>query len=259
MIKIYLIFLLVIVGFLSPSLAKSPKTSLRKAYQVSLAVAAAATIMAQQKQAEAKEEKNPEAEREANMYNTMAAAAFQAGIANYVQYKKFNSDKDESSGSIASTIDPNVSSAHQNLDSSHVKNNKRLGSRGDREGADEKSLSLGMNGLDPSQILSSNMSREDFSKFLESKDMPEMPQIDVDTDKNQDNRLSTNLNFIAYGGGGESRENPNFRSLLGGLFDQDKKANPDYVGNIPLKYLEPQEADIWKRISATTRKHLIKN
>jgi len=252
--KIYLIFLLVMVGFSSPSLAKSPKTSLRKAYQVSLAVAATATAMAQQKREEAREKKDPDAERQAHMYDTMAMAAFQAGLANYVQYKKFNSDKDESSGSIASTIDPNISSALQNVGGSNLKNNTKSGSRGNGEDTDEKSLP---------QILSSNMSREDFSKFLESKDMPEMPQMpemsQIDTEPNQDNKLSTNLNFIAYGRGGESRENQGFRSLFGSFFDQDKKANPDYVGNIPLKYLEPQETDIWKRISVTTRKHLIKN
>lgn len=261
--KIYLLLLSSIIGFSNASLAQSPKTSLRKAYQVNLAVAAAATVLAAQKEAEAKEKNDPDAEKEANFLGMLATSTFQAGLANYLQYQKFNSKDDISTGSVASSRDPNISLNLANLPGSSLRGSTsaRKETKEDTGVADSPGT---MSGVDPSQILSSDMSREDLARFLQKGDMPKMSEVDFDVDKGQGGTatggLSTNLNFMAYGGGeGGSRNDLNLQSMLGGLFGDEKKVNSEYVGNIPLRYLATEEIDIWKRISITTQKHLLKN
>lgn len=225
------------------------KTTMRKAYQTEFKVAGASAAAAAVAYSTGHE-------RIADMFSQQAVSNTIAGYQNYENYKSFEPDYDKSKGldfnNVAHSVGLNNLPGFKDgkLNRTPASNKEDL----------EKDMSAFMDdlkGLDASSPALANLSKEDLERFLKEGTMPEMPEINVDAEKSQGG-LSTNLNFMAYGGGDSSRSDPDYTSMFQSLFGSNEKINSDYVGNIPARYLaqEDDSETIWDRISKTTRKHL---
>jgi len=229
--------------------AEDSKTTMRKAYQAEYKLAGAST-------AAAIVAYHYGHERLGDMFSTQAISSTVAGYKNQENYKNFSPDYDKGGSpdfnSIAGSLGLNNLPGFKDgkLNRTIATNNKEDMDK------DMSSFMEDIQNLDASSPLLGNLSKEELENFL--KEIPDMPQIDTHTENDQDNRLSTNLNFMAYGGGDSSRGGTDYTSMFQSLFGSKEKLNPDYVGNIPVRYLAQTDDSetIWDRISKTTRKHL---
>ncbi|HLD73749.1 MAG TPA: hypothetical protein VJB34_02500 [Bdellovibrionota bacterium] len=227
--------------------AEDSKTTMRKAYQTEYKMAGASTAAATIAYYYGHE-------RLGDMFATQAISSAVAGYKNQENYKSFSPDYDKGGG-------PDFNSIAGSLGLNNLpgfKDGRRPAGNTSKEDMDKDMPSFmeDLQNLDASSSLLGNLSKEELENFL--KGMPDMPQIDTNTEQDQDNRLSTNLNFMAYGGGDSSRGGADYTSMFQSLFGSKDKLNPDYVGNIPVRYLAQTDDSetIWDRISKTTRKHL---
>ena len=194
----------------------------------------------------------------AAMFSQQAISSAVAGYKNEQNYKSFDPNGDRSGG-------PNFNEVATSLGLNNLpgfkdgKLNRAPAGDTDKEDLDKDMSSLmeDLKGLDASSPELANISKEDLENFLKEGTLPRMPEMNFDQEKSQTASHGT-INFMAYGGGDASGSGTDYTSMFQSLFSSKDKLNPDYVGNIPVRYLAQTDdsESIWDRISKTTRKHL---